>query len=95
MALDVRDEQLEACRGPEGASETINTTKLKGPELSAHVRSLNEGRLFSLVVVTAGADVAYASALRLIAPLGRLIVVGLPNEPIQLPARIITAGCNR
>jgi len=86
IALDVRDEQLEACKAPNGtgASHTINTSGLTGPELSKRVREVNGGKLLSCVIVTAGALQAYAATFPLIAPEGRLIAVGIPSGPIPV-----------
>ncbi|KAH8805330.1 chaperonin 10-like protein [Xylogone sp. PMI_703] len=92
IAFDVRDEQLESCRGQGGADKIVNIIKA-GEELVNTLKSLNSGRLADVVIVTSGAGAAYQTAFTLLAPLARLIAVGMPHEPIQIPTRVFINGC--
>ncbi|RFU32933.1 hypothetical protein B7463_g3407, partial [Scytalidium lignicola] len=92
IALDVRDEQLEASKGEGGADEVINIVKA-GDEVVNILASLNSGRLADVCIVTSGANAAYQTALKLLAPLGRLIAVGIPLEPTAIPMRIFINAC--
>lgn len=94
IALDVRDEQLEACKGEGGADEVVNIINA-GDELVKIVSSLNSDHLLDVVIVTSGASAAYQTGLSLLAPLGRLIAVGLPHKPLEIDARIFINGCQR
>jgi propanol-preferring alcohol dehydrogenase len=92
IALDVRDEQLEACKAPKGlgASHTINTSSLTGLELSKRVREVNGGKLLNCLIVTTGALPAYTASFPLIAPEGRLIAVGIPSGPIPVSSAYLS-----
>jgi propanol-preferring alcohol dehydrogenase len=86
IALDVRDEQLEACKAPNGtgASHIINTSGLTSPELRKRVEEVNGGKLLNCLIITTGALPAYAASFPLVAPEGRLIAVGIPPGPIPV-----------
>lgn len=89
IALDVREEQLQACKGQNGtgAIHTINTVGLKGSELEGRVRKLNNGNLLGYVIITIGAILAYTSSFPLVAPEGRLIAVGVPPDAIPVSSQ--------
>jgi D-arabinose 1-dehydrogenase-like Zn-dependent alcohol dehydrogenase len=95
MALDVRDEQLAACKLLNSAIETINTAKIQGPELLKRVKSLTNSRGFDGIIVTSGALAAFTTSLPLLAPLARLVIVGLPQEPIPIPCAAVSGPCAR
>ena len=84
LALDVRDEQLQACKCDGGADETINTGILSPEAVCEEVRRVNKGRAVDVAIVTASAVAAYHTALDILRPEGRLVVVGMPTEPFPL-----------
>ena len=84
FAFDVRDEQLQACKGKGGADETINTGILSPEAVREEVRRMNKGRAVDVAIVTASAVAAYQTALDILRPEGRLVAVGMPTEPFPL-----------
>jgi threonine dehydrogenase-like Zn-dependent dehydrogenase len=45
---------------------------------------MNHGRMVDAVVVAAGSVAAYQTAISILRPDGRLMVVGIPHEPMSL-----------
>lgn len=84
LALDVRDEQLQACKGSGGADVTINAGTLSPETVREEIRRVNKGRAIDVAIVTASAVAAYQTAVDILRPEGRLIVVGMPTEPFPL-----------
>lgn len=84
LALDVRDEQLQACKDNGGADETINTGTLSPEAVCDEIRRVNKGRAVDVAIVTASAVAAYQTAVDILRPEGRLVVVGMPTEPFPL-----------
>jgi propanol-preferring alcohol dehydrogenase len=92
FALDIQEEQLNSVKG--ATDGIINMKDHSGPELVAKLKELNNGRGVEVAIVTAGSTAAYQAALPLLQPLGRLVIVGLPKEPLSLHAGLISATCN-
>ncbi|KAJ5698177.1 hypothetical protein N7462_000182 [Penicillium macrosclerotiorum] len=95
IALDLHDEQLRAVEGPNAVDKTLNIKDLGFKETQVQFKKLNGGHGADVILVTTGAAIAYQTAFYCIAPLGRIIAVGLPKDPIPIPAMQITARCNR
>ncbi len=79
IAVDVSEEKLQIARSF-GAEMTINAA---AEDVVKAMRKL--GGLHA-AVVTSGAKAAYDSAFYAVRPGGRLIVVGMPAEPLTFPA---------
>lgn len=84
LALDVRNEQLQACKGNGGANENINTGALSPEAVREEIRRVNKGRAVDVAIVTASAVAAYQTAFDILRPEGRLVVVGMPAESFPL-----------
>lgn len=83
LALDVRDEQLQACK--DSTDAIINTHTLSPDALEDRIHQSTGRRSVDVAIVTAGTVPAYQTAFNILKPMGRLIVVGLPTEPLPLP----------
>lgn len=83
LALDVRDEQLQACK--DNTDAIINTRTLSPDALKERIYQSTGRRGVDVAIVTAGAVPAYQTAFNILKPMGRLIVVGLAAEPLPLP----------
>src|SRR5256714_8458943 len=79
IAVDVSEEKLEMARSF-GAEMTINAAT-EDP-----VKALRKLGGVHAAVVTSGAKAAYDAAFYAVRPGGRLIVVGMPAEPLTFPA---------
>jgi alcohol dehydrogenase, propanol-preferring len=79
IAVDVSEDKLEIARSF-GAEMTINAA---AEDVVKAMRKL--GGLHA-AVVTSGAKAAYDSAFYAVRPGGRLVVVGMPAEPLTFPA---------
>ncbi|KIW80212.1 hypothetical protein Z517_06827 [Fonsecaea pedrosoi CBS 271.37] len=88
IAMDVEEKQLTACTEYYPGIETIDISK--HPDLPARVKELNGGNLLNAVFVTSGAKAAYDSALPLLAPYGKMIVLGLPLKPVEISAHMMS-----
>ncbi|KAL3474448.1 chaperonin 10-like protein [Aspergillus californicus] len=93
FALDIQEEQLDVLKDTVHA--TINMKDLSPQQIVAKLKELNKGRGVEVAIVTAGSTHAYQAALPLLQPLGRLVVVGLPKEPISIPAGLLSAVCTK
>lgn len=93
FALDIQDEQLNSVKGT--VDGIINMKDHPGPQLMAKLKALNNGRGAEVAIVTAGSTAAYQAALSLLQPLGQLVVVGLPKEPLSIHAGQLSAICNK
>lgn len=93
FALDIQDEQLNSVKGT--VDGIINMKDHPGPQLVTKLNELNNGRGVEVAIVTAGSTAAYQAALPLLQPLGRLVVVGLPKEPLSIHAGQVSAICNK
>ncbi|KAL4937795.1 chaperonin 10-like protein [Aspergillus oleicola] len=91
FALDIQDEQLNSVKGT--VDGIINMNDHPGPQLGAKLKELNNGHGVEIAIVTAGSTAAYQAALPLLQPLGRLVVVGLPKEPLSIYAGQLSAVC--
>ncbi|KAJ5176754.1 uncharacterized protein N7482_002631 [Penicillium canariense] len=84
LALDVHDGQLEGVKAGGSADGILNTRGLQPQDVRAQVAAMNSGRLIDAVVVTSGSVPAYQTAISILRPDGRLMVVGIPQEPLPL-----------
>jgi propanol-preferring alcohol dehydrogenase len=90
IALDIRDAQLKTLEEAGIVDGVLNTKDLSSEQVTEKVLALNNGMLLDTVIVTSSAVQAYSSALQLLKPGGKLVVVGLPHNPIPLPAAAIS-----
>ena len=79
IAVDVSEDKLEIARSF-GAEMTINAAAEDA------VKALRKLGGLHAAVVTSGAKAAYDSAFYAVRPGGRLMVVGMPAEPLTFPA---------
>jgi len=79
IAVDVSEEKLELARSF-GAEVTINAATEDA------VKALRKLGGVQAAVVTSGAKAAYDAAFYAVRPGGRLVVVGMPAEPLTFPA---------
>ncbi|KAK4031256.1 hypothetical protein C8A01DRAFT_42267 [Parachaetomium inaequale] len=93
IAFDVRDEQLQACKADGSADEVINTTGLDTGALAAKVKEANSRRLLDTAIVCSGIVPAYNTALGIVKAEGNVVLVGLPYQPIPVPAALVTGKC--
>jgi propanol-preferring alcohol dehydrogenase len=93
FALDVQAEQLAAVK--KHVDGTVNMKDLPDAQVAAKLRELNNGRGVNVVIVTAGVAAAYKVALSITESLGRIIVVGLPKEPLSIHAGLLSANCSK
>ncbi len=84
IALDIRDEQLQACKADKTADEIVNTTGLGAAELVARIMQVNNGRLVDTAIVCSGVGPAYDTALAIVKAEGSVVAVGLPHQPISV-----------
>lgn len=90
IALDVRDEQLQACKADRTADEVINTTGLDSGTLTAKVMAANSGRLVDTAIVCSGVVPAYNTALSIVGAEGSVVLVGLPHQPVPVPVAMVS-----
>jgi len=93
IALDIQDEQLKAVKVPGGADQTLNTKGLDLGAVRTQIQALNKGSVADVVIVTSGVQIAYQTALSIVAIEGRIMVVGLPKEPIPINAMQLSGTC--
>lgn len=79
IAVDISEEKLEIARSF-GVTITINSAAEDA------VKALRKLGGAHAAVVTSGAKAAYDAAFYAVRPGGRLIVVGMPSEPLSFPA---------
>ncbi|KAJ5924922.1 hypothetical protein N7454_007561 [Penicillium verhagenii] len=91
IALDIKDAQLDEVSNI--AHGVINTSDLNPNQVATKLRESNKGRGAEVAIVTTGSSVAYQMALSLLEPEGRIVVVGLPNDPLLIPAGQLSAHC--
>lgn len=84
LGLDVHDGQLESVKDGESVDGILNTRDLQPQDIRAKVAAMNHGRVADAVIVTSGSVAAYQTAISILRVDGRLMVVGIPNEPLQL-----------
>ncbi|GLI74897.1 hypothetical protein PoHVEF18_003146 [Penicillium ochrochloron] len=84
LGLDVHDGQLEGVKDGGSVDEILNTRDLQPQDIRAKVAAMNHGRVADAVIVTSGSVAAYQTAISILRVDGRLMVVGIPNEPLQL-----------
>jgi alcohol dehydrogenase, propanol-preferring len=79
IAVDISEEKLEIARSF-GVTMTINSA---AEDAAKALRKLGGAHA---AVVTSGAKAAYDTAFYAVRPGGRLVVVGMPAEPLTFPA---------
>lgn len=84
LGLDIHDGQLESVRDGGSADEILNTRDLQPQDVRARIAAMNHGRMVDAVVVTSGSIPAYQTAISILRVDGRLMVVGIPSEPLPL-----------
>jgi len=90
IALDVRDEQLQACKADNTADEIVNTTGLDRAALIGRIMAVNNGRLVDTAIVCSGIVPAYDTAFAIVKAEGTVVAVGLPHQPIPVHASMLT-----
>lgn len=88
LALDVRDDQLEACK--DYADGIINTRSLSPGALKEKIAEVNGHGTVDVALVTAGAAAAYETGMNILKPEGKLIAAGIPLEIVPLPILLLT-----
>lgn len=88
LALDVRDDQLQACK--EYADGVINTYSLSPVALKEKIAQMSGRGTVDVALVTAGAAAAYEAGLSILKPEGKLIAAGIPLEILPLPILQVT-----
>jgi S-(hydroxymethyl)glutathione dehydrogenase/alcohol dehydrogenase len=84
IAIDVVEAKL-ALAAAFGATDTVAASM---PDIRATIRELTGGRGVDYAIVTVGNTAAMEQALRIIRPLGTVVLVGLPPRVAQLPVRV-------
>ena len=84
IAIDVVEAKLALARAF-GATHTIAASM---PDIRATIRELTGGRGVDYAIVTVGSTAAMEQAVRIIRPLGTVILVGLPQKTATLPVRV-------
>jgi len=84
IAIDMLEAKL-ALATAFGATHTIAAS---AQDTRAIVRELTSGRGVDYAIVTVGNTTAMEQALRIIRPLGTVVLVGLPPKAAQLPVRV-------
>jgi S-(hydroxymethyl)glutathione dehydrogenase / alcohol dehydrogenase len=84
IAIDVVEAKL-ALASAFGATHTIAANT---PDIRATIRELSGGRGVDYAIVTVGSTAAMEQAVRIIRPVGTVILVGLPQKAAQLPVRV-------
>jgi propanol-preferring alcohol dehydrogenase len=85
VAIDISDEKL-ALAGSLGASATINAST------NNVIKELRNRGGVHVSLVTSAARASYETAFHCVRPMGTLLVVGLPADPICFPAILMAAG---
>jgi propanol-preferring alcohol dehydrogenase len=93
IALDVQQDQLDAVKG--FTHGTVNISNLQPLQVNGAISGLNNGHGADVVIVTAGVASAYQTALSIAEPLGRIVVVGLPKEPLSIHAGLLSGNCHK
>lgn len=88
LALDVRDDQLEACK--DYSDGIINTRLLSPVALKEKIAEVNGHGNVDVALVTAGAAAAYETGMNILKPEGKLIAAGIPLEIVPLPILPLT-----
>jgi S-(hydroxymethyl)glutathione dehydrogenase/alcohol dehydrogenase len=84
IAIDVVEAKL-ALASAFGATHTIAANT---PDIRAMIRELTGGRGVDYAIVTVGSTAAMEQAVRIIRPVGTVILVGLAQKAAQLPVRV-------
>lgn len=82
VAIDINDKTLEVCRA-QGADATFNSRT--DPEYISKIKDLTKIGVHAAAVFS-NAKVAYKNAPSIIRPGGVLMAIGLPYEPLEVPA---------
>jgi propanol-preferring alcohol dehydrogenase len=88
VALDVSENKLALAREL-GATQALNAAN------ADDIKALRQRGGVHVALVTSAARAAYDTALQCLRPTGTLSVVGLPAEPLQVPALGLVAGETR
>jgi D-arabinose 1-dehydrogenase-like Zn-dependent alcohol dehydrogenase len=83
VALDVNDDMLEIVK-KNGADATFNTRT--NPDYAQEVKKLTGGAGCHAATVYSNASPAYVSARKVLKIKGLLMVVGLPDKPLEFPS---------
>jgi len=83
LVMDMNDQRLAFVRERMGVSDTILTTG-DGSELK-RLGELTEGQLADVVVDATGSNLSMSHALNYCAFVGRLVYVGITQEPVSFP----------
>ncbi|KAJ5689397.1 hypothetical protein N7462_003789 [Penicillium macrosclerotiorum] len=95
LALDVNDAQLAGVRDGGSADGVLNTRDLKREQIRERLVALNGGRLVDAVVVTSGSGPAYQTAFAILRPEGRLMAVGIPDQPVPMAMGLVATQAFR
>lgn len=92
IGLDVNDNMLEVVKS-NGADAVFNTRT--DPDYVAKVKQLAGGRGCDAAAVYSNASPAYATARKVLKVKGLLMVIGLPDKPLEFPAFDVVANAFR
>lgn len=93
IAMDIRDEQLQACKSDGTADVIINTKGLQDADVAAKIKEANDGRLVDVVIVCSGVVPAYDTAFQVVKTCGRVVAVGLPYKALQIFVPMLSSRC--
>lgn len=88
LALDVRDDQLEASKNY--ADGIINTRSLGPGALKEKIAEMSGHGTVDVALVAADAAAAYETGMNILKPEGKLIAAGIPLEIVPLPILPLT-----
>ena len=80
LAVDPEADKRKAALGF-GATHTVDPV---GDDVAAAIRSATGGRLADHLLVTTGAPAALDGAIDLLAPMGQLVIVGMPGDDVTI-----------
>lgn len=92
ICLDVNDTMLDMAK-QKGADVTFNPQT--NPKFVREIRRMTNSRGCHAAAVFSDANAAYATGQRVLAFNGLLMIVGLPERPLELPASAISTNLFR
>lgn len=92
ICLDLNDEVLELAK-QKGAEATFNP--LSNTAFTREIRKLTGSRGCHAAAVFSNAKAAYATAQRVLQFNGLLMVVGMPDQPLELSATVVSLNLIR
>ncbi|MDE2436577.1 MAG: zinc-binding alcohol dehydrogenase family protein [Sphingomonadales bacterium] len=83
IAVDIDDGKLDLARQV-GAAETINSMVM---EVEPKVHDLTDGRGANVAIEAVGLPQTFVAAVNVVGPLGRVVYVGYPPEPVSFQTK--------